>query len=248
MSCGRLFLVAYVPPYYMLIMFPLLGLHSRSNPHLQLIALVILNLSNPKIRYDIGFSLGAFTKINVCFVTPFWVLLSGVNGTHLQLLALVIPNSGNTKVRCDISVSLDTFYINKINVTFATPFGSTVKGKGNPKSASIGHSVLGNKKVRYDTDFSIAFYIHTCQFCYPILLPLFWLRSGVKPSLSYLNWSVRTRRSLMYAMSVILTLVLLHKLMNNNFVTPFLPILRLLSGVKQNFKCLYWSLYIRRTL
>ena len=78
--------------------------------------------------------------------------------------------------------------------------------------ASIGHSLLGNPKVQYDTGFSIAFfYINTCQFCYPFLLPLFGLRSGVKPSLRYLHWSVRTRRSLRYAMSVILTLVLLHK-------------------------------------
>ena len=52
------------------------GLLSRANPHLQLIALVTLYLMNPKIRYDIGFSLGAFTKINVCFV-----MLSGVNYT-----------------------------------------------------------------------------------------------------------------------------------------------------------------------
>ena len=50
-----------------------------------------------------------------------------------------------------------------------TPFGSTVRGKGNPKIASIGHSVLGNPKVRYDTGFRIAF-LHKCM---SILLPLF---------------------------------------------------------------------------
>ena len=87
--------------------------------------------------------------------------------THLQLLALVIPYSGNTKVRCDLSFSLNTFYINKCN--FFTPFGNTVRGKGNPKIAFIGHSVLGNSKVRYDTGFSIAF-LHKYM---SILLPLF---------------------------------------------------------------------------
>ena len=64
----------------MSIMLPLLGLLSRANPHLQLISLVILHLRNPKIRYDIGFILGAFTKINV-FCYPLLELLSGVNDT-----------------------------------------------------------------------------------------------------------------------------------------------------------------------
>ena len=63
--------------YGMSIVLPLLGLLSRTNPHLQLIALVILHLRNPKLRYDIGFSVGAFTKINVCFVTPFWGCCQG---------------------------------------------------------------------------------------------------------------------------------------------------------------------------
>ncbi len=103
---------------YMSIVLPLLGLPSRANPYLQLIALVIPHLSNPKIRYDIGFSVGAFTKINVCFVTPLG-FLSGVM-PHLQLLALVISYSGNTKVRCDPGFSLDMFYIKKCN--FCHPF------------------------------------------------------------------------------------------------------------------------------
>ena len=51
-----------------------------------------------------------------------------------------------------------------------TPFGSTVRGKGNPNIASIGHSILGNPKVRYDTGFSIAFFLHNFM---SILLPLF---------------------------------------------------------------------------
>ena len=94
-------------------------------------------------------------------------------------------------MRCDPGLSLDTFYINTCNfllLPLFTPFGSTVRGKGNPKIASIGHSVLVNPKVRYDTGFSIAFfYINICQFCYPFLLPLLGLRSGVKASLRYLH-------------------------------------------------------------
>ena len=56
-----------------------------------------------------------------------------------------------------------------------TPFGSTVKVKGNPKIASIGHSVHGNPKVRYDTGFSIAF-LHKYM---SILLPHFITPFGV---------------------------------------------------------------------
>ena len=96
---------------------------------------------------------------------------------------------------------------------FFTPFWSTVRGKGNTKIASIDHSVLGDPKVRYDTGFSIALYINTCQFFYHFLFPLFGLRSGVKPSYCTCRpyWSVITRRSLRYAISGILNLVLLHK-------------------------------------
>ena len=94
-------------------------------------------------------------------------------------------------MRCDPGLSLDTFYINTCDfllLPLFTSFGSTVRGKGNPKIASIGHSVLVNPKVRYDTGFSIAFfYINTCQLCYPFLLPLLGLRSGVKASLRYLH-------------------------------------------------------------
>ena len=86
-------------------------------------------------------------------------------------------------LRCDVTPVLALIRFTKTNVTFVTPFGSTVRGKGNHNIASIGHSELGNPKVRYDTGFSIAFYINICQFCYPFLLPIFGLRSGVKPSL-----------------------------------------------------------------
>ena len=95
-----------------------------------------------------------------------------------------------------------------------TPFGSTVRGKGNHKIASIGHSVLGNAKVRYDNGFSIVFLHKWMSILLPLFsipVPLFGLRSGIEPIFRYLHWSVHSRRSLRYAMSVILTLVLLHK-------------------------------------
>ena len=56
-----------------------------------------------------------------------------------------------------------------------TPFGNTVRGKGNPNIASIGHSVLGNPKVRYDTGFSIA----VLDKYMSILLPIFITPFGV---------------------------------------------------------------------
>ena len=140
--------------------------------------------------------------------------------THLQLLALGIPYSGNTKLRCDPGFSLDTFYINKCNFCYPfLPLLGVLSGvKATLRLLSL--VILYSGTLRYDITlvFSIAFYINTCQFCYPFLLPLFGLRSGVKPSLRYLHWSVRTRRSLRYAMSVILTLVLLHK-----WITILLP-------------------------
>ena len=63
---------------------------------------------------------------------------------------------------CDVTpvLALTHFTQTKCNFLplFFTPFGSTVKGKGNSKLASIVHSVLGNPKVRYDTGFSIDFF------------------------------------------------------------------------------------------
>ena len=135
--------------------------------------------------------------------------------THLQLLALVIPYSGNTKVRCDPRFSLDTSYIfiNKCNLChpFLPLLGVLSGVKETLRLLSLVIPYSGT--LRYDMTLVLAllFYIDTCQFCYPFLLPLLGLRSGVKPSLRYLHWSDRTRRSLRYAMSVILTLVLLHK-------------------------------------
>ena len=146
------------------------------------------------------------------FCYPLFGLLSGVM-PHLQLLALVIPFSGNTKVRCDPGFSLDTFYINKCN--FCYPFLPLlgVLSRVNATIRLLPLVIPFSGTLKYDMTLVLAllFYINTCQFCYPFVLPLFGLRSGVKPSLRYLHWSVRTRRSLRYAISVTLTLVLLHK-------------------------------------
>ena len=123
-------------------------------------------------------------------------LLSGVNDTLTIACIWVFRTRGT--LRCDVTPALALTRFTQTNVTFVTPFGST-------KIASIGHCLLRNPNVRYTTGFRIAFfYINTCQFCHPFSLPLFGLRSGVKPSIRYLHWSVRTRRSLRYAMSVIL--------------------------------------------
>ena len=136
--------------------------------------------------------------------------------THLQLLALVIPYSGNTKVRCDPGFSLATFYINNCNLCY--PFlpllGVGLLSGVNTTLRLLSLVIPYSGTLRYDMTLGFGnafFYRNTCQFCYPLLLTLFGLRSGVKPSLRYLHWSARTRRSLSYAMSVILTLVLLHK-------------------------------------
>ena len=51
--------------------------------------------------------------------------------------------------------------------------------------ASIGHSVLGKPKVRYDTGFSIVFLHKYMSIVLPIFITPFWLRSGVKPILRY---------------------------------------------------------------
>ena len=141
--------------------------------------------------------------------------------THLQLLALVIPYLGITKERCDPGFSVDTFYINKLNLCY--PFLPNLGVMSGVKATLrlLPLVILYSGTLRYDITLisALLFYINTCQFFDPLLLPLFGLRSGVKPNLRYLHWSVSTRRSLRYAMSVILTLVLLHKL-----ITILLPL------------------------
>ena len=88
--------------------------------------------------------------------------------THLQLLALVIPYLGNTKERFDPGFSVDTFYMNKLNLCypFFTQFGSTVRGKGNPRGL-LPLVILYSGTLRYDITLisALLFYINTCQFC-----------------------------------------------------------------------------------
>ena len=109
-------------------------------------------------------------------------------------------------------LSLDTIYINKCN--FCYPFLSLLGVlSGIMATLRLLPLVIPySGTLRYDMTLVLVllFYTNTCQFCYHFLLSLLWLRSGVKPSLGFVHWSVRTRRRLSY-MSVILTLVILHK-------------------------------------
>ena len=92
-------------------------------------------------------------------------------------------------LRCDVTpvLALTRFtWTNVTCVTLFTRFGSTLKGKGNPKIASIGHCVLGNPRVRYDTAFNIDFFtlIHgnvITPFYYPC-----WVAVGGKTKLNIL--------------------------------------------------------------
>ena len=71
-----------------------------------------------------------------------------------------------------------------------TPFGSTVKGKGNPKIASIGHSVLGNLRYdnnNYDTSFSIAFLHKYMSILLPHFITPFWVAVRGKAKLKILE-------------------------------------------------------------
>ena len=67
-----------------------------------------------------------------------------------------------------------------------TPFGSIGRGKGNPTIASIGHSVLGNPKVRYYTDFSIAFLHKYMSILLPLFITPFWVAFRGKAKLKIL--------------------------------------------------------------
>ena len=123
------------------------------------------------------------------------LLLFGVavkgNATLTILLLHWLFRTRETLNKCDVTpvLALTRFtHVTFFCCPFCTPFGSTISGKGNPKVASIGHSVLGNPKVRYDIGFSIAFFLHKyMSILLPLLLPLLGLRSGVKASLRYLH-------------------------------------------------------------
>ena len=92
-------------------------------------------------------------------------------------------------MRCDPGFSLRTFYINKCNFSypFSPLFGSTVTGKGNPKIAFIGHSILGKPKVRYDTGFSIAYLHKYMSILLPLFITPFWVAVRGKAKLKILS-------------------------------------------------------------
>ena len=127
----------------------------------------------------------------------------------LEIACIGYSVLGNTKVRYDTGFSIETFCVKQMSPLLPpfTPFGSAVRGKGIPNISHIGHSVLENTKVRHDNGLTLRD-LHKYM---SILSPPLALRSGVKPHLRCWYWSVRTRGGPMYAMSVILTLVLLHK-------------------------------------
>ncbi len=66
-----------------------------------------------------------------------------------------------------------------------TPFGSIVTGN-NPKIVSIGHSVLGNPKVRYDSGFSIDFLHKYMSILLPLFITPFWVAVRGKAKLEIL--------------------------------------------------------------
>ena len=55
------------------------------------------------------------------------------------------------------------------------PFLPHLGVQGKPTIASIGHSVLGNPKVRYYTDFSIAFLHKYMSILLPLFITPFWV-------------------------------------------------------------------------
>ena len=147
---------------------------------------------------------------------PFLGMLSGVM-QHLQYYCLHWLFRTRGTLSCDVTPVLALTRFTQTHVTFfCYPFLpllgvlSVVKATLRLLPLVIPYSGT----LRYDMTLVLALlfvYINACQCCYPFLLPLLGLRSGVMASLRYLHWSVRTRRSLRYAMSVILALVLLHK-------------------------------------
>ena len=74
----------------------------------------------------------------------------------------------------------------KLVLPLFTQFGSIVRGKGNPTIASIGHSVLGNPKVRYYIDFSIVFLHKYMSILLPLVITPFWVAVRGKAKLKIL--------------------------------------------------------------
>ena len=116
-------------------------------------------------------------------------------------------------MRCDHGFSFDTFYINTINFCYPfLPFLGVLLGvKATLRLLALVIPYSGT--LRYDLTLDLALLVlhKYMSFVLPLFINPFGLRSGVKPNLRNLHWSVRTRTSLRFAMSVILTLVLLHK-------------------------------------
>ena len=101
-----------------------------------------------------------------------------------------------------------------------TPFGCTVRGEDSHKIASIGHSVLGNRKVRYHTGFSIVFfYINTCQFCHPFCAAVRG-KAKLKILASASPYSVKPKVRYVSDFNIGS-----FTYMNTNCVTPFYPFL-----------------------
>ena len=110
-------------------LLPLSGLLAGVKPRVKLLALAIPYSGNPKVRYDIVFSLGPFNINKSPFHSPMLLPLSGLLAgvkPRVKLLALAIPYSGNTQVRHDTVFSLGPFNINKS--PFRYPFWGCWQG------------------------------------------------------------------------------------------------------------------------
>ena len=142
-------------------------------------ALVIPHLRNPKIRYDIGFSLGALIKINVCFVTPFLGCCRGKCHTY-NCLHWLFCTRGTLKVQCDPGFNLDTCYINTCN--FCYPFlpllGVLSVVKASLRLLPLVIPYSGTPRYHMTLTLALLFYINTCQLCYPFLLHLLGCGQG----------------------------------------------------------------------
>ena len=87
-------------------------------------------------------------------VLPLCVVAARDNA-KIEIACIGYSVLGNTEVRCDTGFSIETFYVKQMSplLPHFTPFGSGVRVKGIPKTASIGH---WNTKVRLDNGFNIA--------------------------------------------------------------------------------------------
>ena len=115
------------------------------------------------IQISLSLNASCLTRGVIECVTPWLccnVLRHWTGRLHFVCLHWLFRTREHTEVRCDTGFSIDTFYVKQMSplLPLFTHFGSAVRGKGTPKVASIGHSVPGNVKIRYDTGFSIALF------------------------------------------------------------------------------------------